>query len=1032
MEGAKLTHAAQLVIPVTGVNPGEVVHFFQKKLLTEADGTQREWWILIDSGIVGDDGMARTTSPPYPGFSQGGQYVCAQSDAPDVTVFFSAATLLGGVQQSAYAMLPVMGFGFFTPAADLYAIRMSQVGWMDIGFRRYLEDRTDEIPYYEQIVTYEIPEGATHLELTIDPPELPRRSPVITGVEYVIVEGEPKIVIRGERLDRAQQVALELADRNHTWFGSAFEDASATSLTVPWPEDAGLILGLTDIYVVAPGGVNSNHVQLGPTGGLGFMSAYDDVGPFVAAFEADIPDDANRMAAKIYLGDAGWKTIYNTVTSVDSTRVYAAVQRGSTSDPWGGVAVIDATTLKQVDEDPGTLGNNFIKLPGAADALAVAMSPRGDFLYVAEWGGAVHVLDVQPDSPNFHQVVQTIQVVTDRNFSGALAVSSDGRRLYVGIAERIGGDGQLAVVNIDPTDKPADAAADLSSASDNPRYWHRVLGTFRTIHTPIQIVATTHPDKLAVTCAFSPHRIYALTVTDDRPDPSHFRVQLSQVRTNLLFPNSAGRADYNIDDAWSVAVMPDLSYAFVSDLNWTVQAHGRINPGANVGIIRDPFSLGEGPLLMAATTPIEYGEANALALSPDGSRLFVSYSGIGEVLVMDTAEMIRAVETEPHVTFIHTPLDQVPGYDVHITPITVAGWAGGFSFQQPNEPPQTTLDDGAVLLTKDYSRTSASPENSYTITIPNTADPTLSQSPMLVTVEIEGHPEQFLVDEYGEPLQTHYEWLVPPGTHKSFEIRAKTLLDDVDYLAADEIYCVKIHVQAFEQHTTGFAMPLDEGDYYVYRYLDAVDATLSALGSASYQAQTDPAHTDGILEMPDTVNDGTGGVVRERGLNVFSPVVAKPQIQVVNEQHFRYEEAADKFIFDPQSVHTNLVTVVLVKTPDGAEAGSLQLRGDGVMQEWFLDRNALKTALTNRVYNSTDPEITTAEKGLVDPTGSPSLLDAVVQSIFDQAKNVLLQQYQIALTDITNSTANSVNFRTFVPSASSSATALGSATSWIT
>ncbi len=91
LAGATLAYAAQLAIPVSGVNPGEVVHFFQKKLLTEADGTQKEWWILVDSGIVGDDGMARTTSPPYPGFSRGGQYVCAQSDAPEFNVRFAQA-----------------------------------------------------------------------------------------------------------------------------------------------------------------------------------------------------------------------------------------------------------------------------------------------------------------------------------------------------------------------------------------------------------------------------------------------------------------------------------------------------------------------------------------------------------------------------------------------------------------------------------------------------------------------------------------------------------------------------------------------------------------------------------------------------------------------------------------------------------------------------------------------------------------------------------------------------------------------------
>ncbi len=434
--------------------------------------------------------------------------------------------------------------GFFSPSADVYTINTSVTGWFGVEYRVYFEDRTHETPYYEQEVTYEVPDGVTHVEVDIIAPDLPRRTSVITGVEYVTVAGEPKIVIRGQRLDRAVTVVLELADRNQYWFDSAFEDATATSVTVPWPEDVGLIMGVTDIYMVGPGGVTSNSVRLRPPGGLGFMSAYDEHGPFVAAFETDIPDDANRLAAKIFLGDAGDKTIQDTVTSVDGTRVYAAIQRGSASDPWGGVAVIDAMTRKQVDEDRETPGNNFIKLPGGADALAVAMSPRGDFLYVSEWGGTVDVLDIRPDSPDFHKVVQIIPVVTDRDLSEALAVSSDGRRLYVGIAEQTGPDGQIAVVNIDPADRPADPSADLSDATANPRYWHRVLGTFTTIHTPLQIVPTAHPDKLAVTCVFHPHKFYTLTVTNDRPDPNQFQVRLNNVATNLYFPDlHVGRAE---------------------------------------------------------------------------------------------------------------------------------------------------------------------------------------------------------------------------------------------------------------------------------------------------------------------------------------------------------------------------------------------------------------------------------------------------------------------------------------------------------
>ena len=46
---------------------------------------------------------------------------------------------------------------------------------------------------------------------------------------------------------------------------------------------------------------------------------------------------------------------------------------------------------------------------------------------------------------------------------------------------------------------------------------------------------------------------------------------------------------------------------------------------------------------MAATSPIDGGIADDLALSPDGSRLFVNYLAVGEILVMDVQQMIEAV-----------------------------------------------------------------------------------------------------------------------------------------------------------------------------------------------------------------------------------------------------------------------------------------------------------------------------------------------------------------------------------------------------
>ncbi len=96
--------------------------------------------------------------------------------------------------------------------------------------------------------------------------------------------------------------------------------------------------------------------------------------------------------------------------------------------------------------------------------------------------------------------------------------------------------------------------------------------------------------------------------------------------------------------------------------------------GDKVGLVRNPFGLNGTPTYLGATTPIEDGLVTSVAVSSDGKRLFASYWGAGEVLVMDTAELIAAGESLAATPSQaeRQPLDQV-NPNVHITPLTGAG-----------------------------------------------------------------------------------------------------------------------------------------------------------------------------------------------------------------------------------------------------------------------------------------------------------------------------------------------------------------------
>ncbi len=80
--GAVLESPAQVAVPVpASFGVGETVYFFQKQTITLEDGSTSDIWLVMETGVVGADGIARTTSPPYPGFSAGAIPNCKSRSA---------------------------------------------------------------------------------------------------------------------------------------------------------------------------------------------------------------------------------------------------------------------------------------------------------------------------------------------------------------------------------------------------------------------------------------------------------------------------------------------------------------------------------------------------------------------------------------------------------------------------------------------------------------------------------------------------------------------------------------------------------------------------------------------------------------------------------------------------------------------------------------------------------------------------------------------------------------------------------------
>lgn len=146
------------------------------------------------------------------------------------------------------------------------------------------------------------------------------------------------------------------------------------------------------------------------------------------------------------VGDKSTEAAEASAVTSDGTRVYVVLRES------GRVAMVDPMVLRQVDTQPNTPGVNPIVLPEAAKPKSIAIDPRDNYAYIADRDrGDIYVLDIDPFSASYHQVIQTINVGSNTTDLRNLAISSDGRKLFATAS-----DNYIYAVNIDPKDRPRD------------------------------------------------------------------------------------------------------------------------------------------------------------------------------------------------------------------------------------------------------------------------------------------------------------------------------------------------------------------------------------------------------------------------------------------------------------------------------------------------------------------------------------------------------------------------------------------------
>ena len=695
--GSDINGPIQMAVPVDPSIPaGEKVYFFVEVETDLAGQGPQKYWAAVDSGVVGADGYARSTSPPWPGLSRNGNILVARAAQPvrnitiDLSNFFNPTMLLVGSTSLIGLMVYISTITF--PIAFQAANIAVWTTWAG-------KTLTMNIPIDSGV-------GDSHIRVTVPtPPLLTPISPTIMGAPtFDPVTGQ--ITISGVNFGTGPGTVVAFRQGGIEIEGTPLS-ASDTQIVVKVPNS--VVLGLADILIKRPNTppgtigpaatsssafVESGSFRIMNPGGYAFVGG----GRFDAATgvyqRGVLVVDTNRKGDTASPDEAVIKTINlgrrvaATEASADLARAFALVY------PEGGlppaVAVIDGVRLSAVDQNPATPQVDLIDLVfngvTASNPTAMTLDPLGRYLYVAT-GGSVWVIDINPGSSTLHKVVDVIAIPSTFSLTGKLtdlAVNSNGTRLYVSApaTELFGGTrgyvaggrevGKILVINVDESDRPVPTVAVPHPA--NPRNYRKVIAGLTAGIEPYGIKATAQPDKMIFTSRLKGAGDMGLaTIVVTSNDPSSFAATIKGINLQLS-NNIQQKYQLYIRNPSDVVVLPDLSYAFVldwgvplsvgsSDPGTLIDYMDKHDTGSKVGIIKDPFNLTSGAQILAATSPIPMAFATEIQLSSDNKKLYATYRGAGDILVFDVDNLIAKAAAVSHDLLTRYPIDKLGSND---------------------------------------------------------------------------------------------------------------------------------------------------------------------------------------------------------------------------------------------------------------------------------------------------------------------------------------------------------------------------------
>ncbi|MCB1968225.1 MAG: hypothetical protein KDI64_19875, partial [Candidatus Accumulibacter sp.] len=651
----KLATPVQLAIPTSGLAAGTKVVFMRYAEIPTPEGKLLPVWLQEETGIVGDDGMARTSSPPYAGVAISGVYVAGV--ASDVNFGQvrgrTYATFPSGINDggSSFATLSSLGGGAAIGAA--FSLTSGFIMTALFGSRelQIISVPAQGLPQRTTLGVEIDPGKVSDYSIQVVNPYSPSTSPAsepfISEARLVFRPAgsgdvAPFVEIKGDRFTydnppapasaKDGSVITDLFVIFVTPDGRTHEvhpDASSTPTEVIVRVPQSVAIGTAKVYVRRPQvlsnngawnqlvGKESNRVQL----------SYDAryvFGGLSGSQLLVIDSQTRELAARIPIGGT-FPAPRSVAISADNTRAYAALRYGSS------VAVVDTVALQQVDADADLANgvSNIELLPGARP-FWIAAGKGGKKAYVSdEVAGRIYVLDIDPSSGSYNKLVRTLDVAPAPSGLRGMAINANGTRLFVAAPEKAlfggsgSGDGRVFVIDVD----------------EGSATYGEVLEVLAAGGEPYGVSATNDASVMLYTNRLSDSKGVVIVKGD-----------VGSYTQTAVAMNLGSFTDYfDVNNAIAVVLSKDGDYAFVSGFNVFIQDNPSHDPnydpfhpaGGNVGIIRDP--LGAAPMLVAATRPVPMSWPDNLVLSPDGDTLYAAYRGQRVVMGFDVQAMIDAV-----------------------------------------------------------------------------------------------------------------------------------------------------------------------------------------------------------------------------------------------------------------------------------------------------------------------------------------------------------------------------------------------------